>query len=94
MIDIDRIRLRRLELRLTQADLGKAIDQDQAYISKIERGQVSGMTVAMLERIARALRVDVATLIKADSTESDLLPGSQHWSRQPPSSLGEVQPRG
>ena len=56
MIDVDRIRLRRLELRLTQADLGKAIGQDQGYISKIERGQVAGMTVAMLERIARALR--------------------------------------
>ena len=77
MIDVDRIRLRRLELRLTQADVGKAIGQDQAYISKIERGQVAGMTVAMLERIARALRVDVATLIKADSTESELLPTEQ-----------------
>ena len=32
------------------------------------------MTVAMLERIARALRVDIATLIKADGTESELLP--------------------
>jgi transcriptional regulator with XRE-family HTH domain len=74
MIDVDRIRLRRLELRLTQADLGKAIQQDQAYISKIERGQVAGMTVAMLERIALALHVDVATLIKAESEPSELLP--------------------
>jgi transcriptional regulator with XRE-family HTH domain len=69
MIDVDRIRLRRLELRLTQAELGKAIQQDQGYISKIERGQVSGMTVAMLERIALALRVNVGTLIKPESTE-------------------------
>ena len=38
MIDVDRIRLRRLELRLTQADLGKAIGQDQGYISKIGTG--------------------------------------------------------
>ena len=77
MIDVDRIRLRRLELRLTQADVGKAIGQDQAYISKIERGQVAGMTVAMLERIALVLHVEVATLIKADRTESELLPAEQ-----------------
>ena len=74
MIDVNRIRLRRLELRLTQAELGKAIDQDQGYISKIERGQVTGMTVTMLEKIARALKVKVGTLIKTDGTESEMLP--------------------
>jgi transcriptional regulator with XRE-family HTH domain len=72
MIDVDRIRLRRLELRLSQAALGKAIHQDQAYISRIERGQVAGMTVVMLERIARALQVDVGKLLKADSTDSEI----------------------
>jgi transcriptional regulator with XRE-family HTH domain len=64
MINVDRIRLRRLELRLTQADLGKSIGQDQAYVSKIERGQVTGMTVAMLERIAEALGVRPDSLLK------------------------------
>jgi transcriptional regulator with XRE-family HTH domain len=76
MIDVDRIRLRRLELRLTQAELGKAIEQDQAYISKIERGQVSGMTVVMLERIALALHVKVSTLIKPERTESETEPAA------------------
>ena len=77
MIDVDRIRLRRLELRLTQAELGKAIEQDQGYISKIERGQVTGMTVTMLEKIAKALKVKVGTLVKGDSGESELLPTEQ-----------------
>jgi transcriptional regulator with XRE-family HTH domain len=76
MIDVDRIRLRRLELRLTQADLGKAIDQDQSYISRIERGQVAGMTVAMLERLAKALKVQVGTLIKAEHEDTVALPAS------------------
>ena len=74
MIDVDRIRLRRLELRLTQAELGKAIDQDQGYISKIERGLVAGMTVAMLERLAKALKVKVGTLIKAEDDAEERLP--------------------
>ena len=74
MIDVDRIRLRRLELRLTQAELGKAIDQDQGYISKIERGLVAGMTVAMLERLAKALKVKVGTLIKAEADAEERLP--------------------
>jgi len=74
MIHVDRIRLRRLELRLTQAELGKAIDQDQAYISKIERGLVAGMTVAMLERLAKALKVKVGTLIKAEADAEERLP--------------------
>lgn len=63
MIDHDRIRILRLTQRLTQASLGKVIGQDQAYISKIENGTLTGMTVAMLERLASALRVHPGTLL-------------------------------
>jgi len=63
MVDIDRMRLRRLELRMSQGDLGKAIGQDQAYISKIERGQLGGMTVLMLERLADTLQVSTDFLL-------------------------------
>jgi transcriptional regulator with XRE-family HTH domain len=63
MVDVDRMRLRRLELRMSQGDLGKAIGQDQAYISKIERGQLGGMTVLMLERLADTLQVSTDYLL-------------------------------
>ena len=63
MIDKDRIRCRRETLHLTQAALGKAIGQDQADISKIELGILTGMTVAMLERLADALDVHAGTLL-------------------------------
>ena len=66
MIDADRIRLRRLELRLSQAQLGALIGQDQAYISRLERGAYGEITVSTLERLARALQVRIETLVKPD----------------------------
>jgi transcriptional regulator with XRE-family HTH domain len=69
MLDTEALRLRRLELRLTQAALGKAIGQDQAYISRLERGDFQEITVTTLERLAAALRV----------TPNDLLEGSEWY---------------
>ena len=66
MIDVDRIRLRRLELRLSQAQLGALIGQDQAYISRLERGAYGEITVSTLERLAKALRVGIQTLVKSE----------------------------
>jgi transcriptional regulator with XRE-family HTH domain len=42
---------------MSQESLGKAIGQDQQYISKLERGTVTGITVATLEHLADALGV-------------------------------------
>jgi transcriptional regulator with XRE-family HTH domain len=72
MIDAARIRLRRLELRLSQQQLGKAIGQDQAYISRLERGLIEDITIGTFERLARALRVSLETLLKPDP-ESEAL---------------------
>jgi len=70
MLDVDRLRLRRLELRLTQAQLGKQVGQDQAYISRLERGAYGEITVGTLERLAKALQVRIETLLKPDEEEA------------------------
>jgi transcriptional regulator with XRE-family HTH domain len=44
---------------MSQEGLGKAIGQDQQYISKLERGAVTGITMATLERLADALGVSM-----------------------------------
>ena len=75
MLDTARIRLRRLELRLTQKELGTRIGQDQAYISRLERGQYMDITVSMLERLARELHVSVDALLTKDDP-SELMPAA------------------
>ncbi len=52
MLDADRIRLCRLKLRLSQQRLGDLVGQDQAYISRLERGWITDITVRTLERLA------------------------------------------
>jgi transcriptional regulator with XRE-family HTH domain len=63
MLDRDRLRLARAQLRLSQERLGKAIGLDQAYISKIERGEVQDITVTTLARLADALQVSTDYLL-------------------------------
>ena len=82
MIDKERIRLRRLELRLSQADLGKALGQDQAYVSKIEHGLITDITVRTLERLAYTLQVPIETLLKPDEL-SELHPTGLALAGQP-----------
>ena len=67
MLDRDRLRMARLELRLTQDSLGKAIGQDQSYVSRLERGDFTEITVTTLERLADALEVSTDYLLKRDS---------------------------
>jgi DNA-binding Xre family transcriptional regulator len=64
-----RIRLRRLELRLSQKGLGTLIGQDQAYVSRLEHGQITDITVRTLEGLAAALQVNVESLLKPDEEE-------------------------
>jgi transcriptional regulator with XRE-family HTH domain len=75
MIDAARIRLRRLELRMSQEELGKCLGQDQAYVSRLERGLIADITVGTFERLARALQVRLEALLKPDpDRESEKVP--------------------
>ncbi len=58
----DRIRTRRKDVGLTQADLASAIGLTYQMIQKYERG-VSNITVPLLFRIADALDEDVVTFL-------------------------------
>jgi transcriptional regulator with XRE-family HTH domain len=63
MLDIERVRMRRHKLHMTQRELGKRIGQDQAYISRLEAGKIVEMTVPVLERLADALGVSADYLL-------------------------------
>jgi transcriptional regulator with XRE-family HTH domain len=53
----------RLGLRRSQGDLGKAIGQDQSYVSKLERGEIQEITISTLERLADELDLGVEELL-------------------------------
>jgi transcriptional regulator with XRE-family HTH domain len=69
MLNINRIRLRRLELRLSQKAVGKAIGQDQGYMSRVENGIITDVTAETLGRIARTLQVPMEELLILDAQE-------------------------
>ena len=69
MLDRDRLRLARLRLRMSQESLGKAIGLDQQYISKLERGAITEITVTTLVRIADVLEVSMDYLAGRTSKE-------------------------
>ena len=62
-LDRERLRLQRLTLRLSQHQLGMQIGHDQGYISRIERGEVTDITVRTLARLADALHVSTDYLL-------------------------------
>jgi transcriptional regulator with XRE-family HTH domain len=68
MLDRDRLRMARLQGRLTQERLGKAIGQDQSYVSRLERGDFTEITVTTLERLANALHVSTDYLLGRQET--------------------------
>jgi transcriptional regulator with XRE-family HTH domain len=74
MLDKDRLRLSRLKLRLTQEKLGGTIGQDQSYISRLERGDFTEITVTTLERLADALHVSTDYLLGREDDRSEALP--------------------
>lgn len=57
-----RIRVRRVDLTLSQEDLAEALGISQGYLSNLERGQRS-LDVKLLERIAQALKCSMAELL-------------------------------
>jgi len=62
-LDKERLRMQRLALRLSQQQLGMRIGHDQGYISRIERGEVTDITVRTLARLADALHVSTDYLL-------------------------------
>jgi transcriptional regulator with XRE-family HTH domain len=72
-LDKDRIRMRRLRLRLSQQQLGKLIGHDQGYVSRLERGDITDITVRTLARLADALDVSTDYLLgrKGQHEEED-----------------------
>jgi len=58
--NIKRIRLRR---KMSQGDICRAISMDRSYMSAIESGKVN-VTIAIVEKLARALDVSVDELLK------------------------------
>lgn len=61
------LRARRLQRKLTQAELAKALGYgDGATISRIERGHRPDPKLPVLRRIATVLGTTVATLLKGE----------------------------
>jgi transcriptional regulator with XRE-family HTH domain len=58
-----RLREWRAKRELSQAELAKASGVSREYIARIELGQ-HDPTVSTLEKLAKALKVDVAKLLK------------------------------
>ena len=58
--NIKQIRLRR---KMSQGDICRAIDMDRSYMSAIEGGK-KNVTIAVVEKLARALNVSVDELLK------------------------------
>jgi transcriptional regulator with XRE-family HTH domain len=77
MLDGERLRMRRLQLRLSQERLGEMIGQNQGYISRLERGDLKEITVTTLSKIVRALHVSADYLLGfSDKMESLLAPAA------------------
>ena len=58
--NIKQIRLRR---KMPQGDIRRAIDMDRRYMSAIEGGKIN-VTIAIVEKLARALDVSVDEFLK------------------------------
>ena len=59
--------------RLKQYELAGRADLHPVTISRIEHGQMPGVTVEVLGRIARALNLPLHELLRGESNESELL---------------------
>jgi transcriptional regulator with XRE-family HTH domain len=58
-----RLRELRQKRRMTQEALAKKLDVSRAYLSRLEMGR-HDPPLSLLRRIAKALRIDVAKLLK------------------------------
>ena len=77
------IRRLRVEALMSQEALAVDAELETVYVSRIERG-VANPTLRVLERIARALKVDGAELLSVDMgrvASSNLTPGRKSGRR-------------
>ena len=56
------VRRRRLELKFSQEELAEKAGVHRTYVGMLERGE-KNVTIYNIERIAKALKVDAASLI-------------------------------
>ena len=59
------VRKHRMRLEVSQEELAMRIGADQAYVSRIEAGQMN-VTLETAEQIATALETEVSELLKAE----------------------------
>ena len=57
------VKIERNRLNVSQEELAMRIGADQAYVSRIEAGQMN-VTLETVEQIAKALQVDVVDLLR------------------------------
>lgn len=60
----NRLLLSRRELDLNQDELARRVGVDRSYISQIERGVVTNVGIEVLEKIAEALGISIAYLLR------------------------------
>lgn len=74
----ERVKRRRLELSMTQAELARLIGVTQPKLSNLERGVEGGATIKTAKRLARALGCSIDYL--AGTWEDEEEPMSAHRS--------------
>jgi transcriptional regulator with XRE-family HTH domain len=74
----ERVKQRRLELSLTQAELARLIGVTQPKVSNLERGVEGGATIKTAKRLARALGCSIDYL--AGTWEDEGEPAPAHRS--------------
>jgi transcriptional regulator with XRE-family HTH domain len=70
-LDKERLRMRRLKLRLSQQRLGELLGQDQGYVSRLERGEIADITLRTFARLAEALQVSMEYLVGKGDDDSE-----------------------
>jgi predicted GIY-YIG superfamily endonuclease/DNA-binding Xre family transcriptional regulator len=73
----DRVRSRRMALRMNQHDVALASGLEQPKLSRLEHGKRTQITAESAVLIARALRCSVEWLVTGDATVEEPAPASQ-----------------
>jgi transcriptional regulator with XRE-family HTH domain len=85
----DKIRSRRLELRMLQKVLGERLGQNQSYVSRLESGAVKDITATMLRRLSKVLRLSMEALFVPDDNDETLPQAIRKGSSRAPQTLVE-----
>lgn len=58
-----KVKMIRIKMGYTQKQLGKRIGVSQVYISRIENGDIEGLTIGKLVKLANALQIEPEELL-------------------------------